>query len=455
MIITINPFTEETIKEYLPISQSEIDLQLNNSDLAFKKWKNTKLIYRIDLIKNLEKAIITNKQKLAELMTKEMGKPISQGFAEIDKCAYLCNYYAENAEQFLSDIKYNVPNTNSYVSIQPLGVILAVMPWNFPLWQVFRFAVPALLAGNTGLLKHSNNSMGTAIEIQNLFQEAGFPENVFVNLLIDVDPVVEIIKHNAIKAVTFTGSTKIGKLIAQTAGSALKKSVLELGGSDPYIVLKDADLVNAAKACATSRMINNGQSCIAAKRFIIDNAVFDEFLQLFIKELAAYEYADPMLESTKYGPIARKDLLLNLEDQLIRGTANGAEIIEFDENHNLLGYYFKKRIAIVKEMDNPLFKEETFGPISTIYTFKNEEEAIIAANSTEFGLGAAIFSNDIEKAKYLGEKMVDSGSVFVNDFVKSNPILPFGGIKNSGYGRELSDFGIREFVNIKTMSIKI
>jgi succinate-semialdehyde dehydrogenase/glutarate-semialdehyde dehydrogenase len=428
--------------------------KLIKADIAFKSWKNVPLKDKLDLIERLGKSLVNNKQKLAELMTLEMGKPISQSFAEIDKCVLLCNYYIENAESFLRNLSINTSPNESYVNYQPLGVILAVMPWNFPFWQVFRFAVPSLLAGNTGVLKHSNNTSGCALEIEKLFLEAGFPESVFTTLMIDVDPVLDIIKYPVIRAVTFTGSTRIGRLIAQTAGSVIKKSVLELGGSDPYIVLKDADVKQAAKSCVISRMINNGQSCIAAKRFIIDELIFDEFLECFKSEISNYKYNNPLSSETNYGPIARKDLLESLKNQLQNGLKDGAELLFQNNDNPEKGFYFPPTIVMVNNLNNLLFQEETFGPIASFYKFKNEEEAFSAANSTEFGLGAAIFSADIEKAKSIAEKHIDSGSVFINDFVKSDPRLPFGGIKYSGFGRELSEIGIKEFVNIKSISIK-
>jgi succinate-semialdehyde dehydrogenase/glutarate-semialdehyde dehydrogenase len=405
-------------------------------------------------MKNLQSALLQNREALANLMVAEMGKVRREALGEIDKCALACGYYAENSEAFLQNEPVQTEAAEAYISYQPIGTILAVMPWNFPFWQVFRFLAPALMTGNTGILKHSSNVSGCALAIEQLAIDAGFPENVFRTLLISSAGVNAVIDHPLIKAVTLTGSTPAGKAVASAAGNALKKSVLELGGSDPYIILQDADILAAARLCVTSRLLNAGQSCIGAKRFIIADQVYDLFKDEFVRLMSQSVYGDPLDPDTTIGPLARIDLRDELHQQVEKSRMMGASV--------LLGGFIpvgKAAFYPPTVLENvmpgmPAYHEELFGPAAVLYRFRTEEEAIKIANDTVFGLGAGVFTADLAKGKLLAEKGLEAGCVFVNDFVKSDPRLPFGGIKESGYGRELSAFGIREFVNIKSIVVK-
>lgn len=453
-IVTINPATEEILNEYEEYSESEIQQRIDSSSKSFKNWSDLSIFKRCELLLKVSEVLQEKKDELARLITLEMGKPIKQSYAEIEKCSWVCKYYAQNAPQQLEDIPFETEMQKSYVTFQPLGPILAIMPWNFPFWQVFRFAAPNLAAGNTALLKHSSNTMGCAIAIEEVFREAGFPEGVFQNLVISSKKVVQVIENPLVKAVTLTGSTPVGKEVAKISGWHLKKTVLELGGSDPYIVLKDADLERTVETCVTARLINNGQSCIAAKRFIVEKEVFDEFVGKFVDLMKKKKVGEPMNEENDVGPLAREDLRYDLDGQVKRSISLGDEIVCGGEIPNQKGYYYAPTVIIVKGKDSPVFCEETFGPVAAIIKAENEADAIELANSTTFGLGAAIFTSDVDKGNYIAKTKLEAGCCFVNDFVKSDPRLPFGGIKESGYGRELSIFGIREFVNIKTVCVK-
>jgi succinate-semialdehyde dehydrogenase/glutarate-semialdehyde dehydrogenase len=405
-------------------------------------------------MKNLQSKLLENKVQLAALMVSEMGKVEREALAEIEKCALACSYYAENGQSFLRNETVQTGAFESYISYQPIGTILAVMPWNFPFWQVFRFLAPALMAGNTGVLKHASNVCGCALAIEHLVIDAGFPENVFRTLLVGSSAVRQIIDNPLIKAVTLTGSTPAGKAVAAAAGAALKKSVLELGGSDPYLILEDADIKTAARLCVTSRLLNAGQSCIGAKRFIVADTVYEEFKSEFVRLMAASTYGDPLESQTTIGPLARIDLRDELHQQVVSSCALGATLLlgGFVPEGNEAFYPPTVLENVTPGM--PVYHEELFGPVAVLYRFSTIKEGIHIANDTVFGLGAGVFTSDLAKGKELAEKGLEAGCVFVNDFVKSDPRLPFGGIKESGYGRELSYVGIREFVNIKTILIK-
>jgi len=396
----------------------------------------------------------TKKEELAMLMALEMGKVKREGIAEIEKCAWVCDYYAVNAESFLENEPIATEATKSYVSYQPIGTILAIMPWNFPFWQVFRFAAPTLMAGNTAVLKHASNVPGCAMAIEELFREAGFPENVFRSLLISSKQVAKVIQHKAVKAVSLTGSTPAGKSVATLAGAELKKCVLELGGSDPYLILEDANIEKAAKKCALGRLINAGQSCIGAKRFIVVEKVYAHFLELFTHEMTAADFGDPSDEESTIGPLARADLRDELHKQVVDSVAKGAEVIIGGEIPNRKGAYYPPTILENVQPGMPAYDEELFGPVASVIKVKDVKEAIAVANDTVFGLGAAVFTSNTKMGENIAEMQLEAGACFVNDFVKSDPRLPFGGIKTSGYGRELAEQGIKEFMNVKTVVVK-
>ena len=451
---SVNPFSGEIIGNYPEYTSQEVNEIINQVDTAFHKWKLTSFDHRAGLMRNLQQRLLDKKGELAEIMVAEMGKVYREALGEITKCALVCEYYADNAASFLKNEAVKTEASDSYISYQPIGTILAVMPWNFPFWQVFRFLAPALMAGNTGVLKHSANVSGSAIAIEQLILEAGFPENVFRTLLIGSSSVKSVIENKLIKAVTLTGSTPAGKAVASAAGSVLKKSVLELGGSDPYLILEDADIENAARLCVTSRLLNAGQSCIGAKRFIIMDQVYDAFKKEFVKLMSEATYGDPSNPGTTIGPLARVDLRDELHQQVMKSQELGATILVggFIPDGKAAFYPPTVLADVVKGM--PAYHEELFGPVAVLYRVKSEDEAIRIANDTVFGLGAGVFTSDLEKGRQLAEKGLEAGCVFVNDFVKSDPRLPFGGVKESGYGRELSLVGIREFINIKTIVVK-
>lgn len=451
---SINPFTSEIVNTYREYTTPEVSLILLQVDQAYRSWKLTSFDHRSQQMKNLQALLLQKREDLAALMVSEMGKVLREALGEIDKCALACGYYAENSGAFLRNELVPTEAHESYISYQPIGTILAVMPWNFPFWQVFRFLAPALMAGNTGVLKHASNVSGCALAIEQLVKEAGFPENVFRTLLIGSAEVKAVVENPLIKAVTLTGSTPAGKAVAAAAGASLKKSVLELGGSDPYLILEDADIANAARLCVTSRLLNAGQSCIGAKRFIVADSVYEAFKTEFVRLMAAATYGDPLDPQTTIGPLARTDLRDELHQQVETSRKMGATV--------LLGGFIpvgKAAFYPPTVLENvvpgmPAYHEELFGPVAVLYRFETIEEAIRIANDTVFGLGAGVFTADLTKGKELAENGLEAGCVFVNDFVKSDPRLPFGGVKESGYGRELSYVGIREFVNVKTIVAK-
>jgi succinate-semialdehyde dehydrogenase/glutarate-semialdehyde dehydrogenase len=451
MLKSINPTTGKTVKTYETHSEKGVDKIIKSVDKSWQHWQITSFKNRSEFMQNLSSILRSRKDELALLMAIEMGKVISEGVAEIEKCAWACEYYAQNAENFLEAETIRTEAKSSFVTYRPLGTILAVMPWNFPFWQVFRFLAPTLMAGNTAVLKHASNVPGCAIAIEDLVREAGFPENVFRTLLIGSGQVENVIKHPAIKAVSLTGSTPAGKSVAATAGGTLKKCVLELGGSDPYLILEDADLNAAAKTCATSRLLNAGQSCIAAKRFIVVDEVYPKFLEHFAHEMNAAHFGDPCDAETTMGPMARQDLRDELHRQVVNSVKKGAEVVLGGEIPNRKGAFYPPTILENVTPGMPAYDEELFGPVAAVIKVKNEAEAIKTANDTPFGLGAAVFTKDLKRGSEIAEFHLDAGCCFVNDFVKSDPRLPFGGIKESGFGRELSTFGIKEFMNVKTV----
>lgn len=452
-IESINPHTGKLVKSFEEFSNQKVKEILDNSQLTFRNWRNTEIAIRKKLMLKAANVLRDNKQKYSGLMTLEMGKPISQAQAEVEKCAWVCEYYAEFAEKILIEEIIPTDASESFIRFDPLGVILAVMPWNFPFWQVFRFAAPALMAGNIGLLKHASNVPQCALAIEEVFRGAGFPEYSFSTLLIGSNSVNEIISNDIIKAVTLTGSDYAGRKVAEQCGKMLKKSVMELGGSDPFIVLKDVDIDSAVATAVTARLINNGQSCIAAKRFIVEQGIYSEFAEKFVAKMENTKIGNPMDEETELGPLAREDLLFELDGQVKKSVELGAKILTGGYRLAQEGNYYAPTILCDITKGMPAYDEELFGPVASLILAKDENDAIKIANDTCFGLGASLWTKDINKAKNLARE-IEAGSVFINGMVKSDPRLPFGGVKLSGYGRELSHYGIKEFVNIKTVWVK-
>jgi len=454
MIKSINPANLKLLETYQNMQPSEVEHIINLISNAFNSWRNTTFKERSLLMQNAAKILNKKKEAYSKLMTLEMGKPIAQSRAEVEKCAWVCEYYAEKAEKFLADELIETDASKSFVTFQPLGIVLAVMPWNFPFWQVFRFAAPGLMAGNAGILKHASNVSGCALAIEEVFREAGFPDNLFRTILVPSSQMEGVIRNNKIKAVTLTGSVPAGKAVAKTAGSVLKKTVMELGGSDPYLVLEDADLEMAADTCVNSRLINAGQSCIAAKRFIIVEKIYNEFEKLFVDKMKVKKMGDPFDESNHLGPQASVTLRDDLHKQVEESIQLGAKVILGGKIPEIEGAWYPPTILSNVKKGMPAYDDELFGPVAALIKVKDEKEAIEVANDSIFGLGAAVFTKDIERGEKIAKEKLQAGCCFVNSFVKSDPRLPFGGINESGYGRELSSFGIREFVNIKSVYIK-
>jgi succinate-semialdehyde dehydrogenase/glutarate-semialdehyde dehydrogenase len=451
---SVNPFTGEVIKSYPEFTCEEVNSIISEVDNAFQQWRLTDFEYRAILMKNLQAQLIERKNLLAAIMVAEMGKVLREAIGEIEKCALVCSFYADHSASFLKNENIKTEASESYITYQPIGTVLAVMPWNFPFWQVFRFLAPSLMAGNTGVLKHASNVPGCALAIEQLVRDAGFPENVFRTLLVASSEIKAVIENPLIKAVTLTGSTPAGKSVASIAGSVLKKSVLELGGSDPYLILEDADIETAACLCVNSRLLNAGQSCIGAKRFIIADKIYDAFEAEFVHLMSEASFGDPLDPSTKIGPMARPDLRDELHQQVTKSCEMGAKVLIGGFIPNGKAAFYPPTVLTNVVPGMPAYSEELFGPVAVLFRFKSEQEAVRIANDTVFGLGAAVFTKDVTKGKSLAEKGLEAGCVFVNDFVKSDPRLPFGGIKQSGYGRELSETGIREFMNIKTIVVR-
>jgi len=453
-IRAVNPVTGETLRDYDPVPAAQIRAAIRAADRAFSAWSRVGFAERAGRMRAAADQLRANAARLADLMADEMGKPLAQGQAEAQKCAWVCDYYAEHAEQFLAPEPAVSDATRSYVTFQPLGVVLAVMPWNFPFWQVFRFAAPTLMAGNVALLKHASNVPGCALAIEDVFQSAGFPPGVFTTLLIDAKQTKSVIRHRLVRAVTLTGSTAAGRMVAKQAGDRLKKTVLELGGSDPYLVLADADLDATVETCVTSRLINSGQSCIAAKRFIVVESVREEFERRFVERMRRARVGDPRAAGVEVGPLARADLRDELHEQVRASVARGARCLLGGEHPGGAGAFYPPTVLTDVRKGMPANDEELFGPVAAIVPVKNERAAIRAANDSAFGLGAAVFTRDRARGERIAAEELEAGACFVNALVRSDPRLPFGGVKESGYGRELSQFGIREFVNVKTVYLR-
>jgi len=450
---TIDPSTGKKIKSYAQTSRTKVDDILKNAQKSFLMWRSFSFKDRGFMFKQVGGFLRTHEDRYASLMALEMGKPLSQGKGEIEKCAQLCDFYADYTDEFLSDHEIKTDAVKSYVTYDPLGIILAVMPWNFPFWQVFRCAVPAMMAGNAVILKHASNVCGCAIEIENIFKEIGFPRQLFSNVIVPSEKVKDLIEHPLIAAVSLTGSTQAGKSIATHAGGVLKKCVLELGGSDPYIVLEDADIDHAVSKCVASRMINAGQSCISAKRFIIVDSAFKEFEEKFVSQMQLQRMGLPTYEGIDLGPLARHDLRDSLQAQVQKSINQGARLILGGKIPDDRGAFYPPTVLTNVKSGMVAYTQELFGPVASLLKVKDEKEAIKVANDTVFGLGSAIFTGDLARAERLSHEL-EAGACFVNDLVRSDQRLPFGGIKQSGYGRELSRDGIKEFVNIKTVYIK-
>jgi succinate-semialdehyde dehydrogenase / glutarate-semialdehyde dehydrogenase len=457
-IASINPATGETIKTFDPLTEAELEEKLQRASKTFQGYRHTAFAERAPLMVRAAEILGSDKQNLARIMTLEMGKPIKAAMQEAEKCALVCRYYADHAEQHLADQFVETAATKSYVRFQPLGVVLAVMPWNFPFWQVFRFAAPGLMAGNVGLLKHSSNVPQCALAIEDILRRAGFPEGAFQTLLIGSDLVQGLLEDPRVSAATLTGSEPAGRSVASIAGKQIKKTVLELGGSDPFLIMPSADLDSATNTAVKARTINNGQSCIAAKRFIVHTQIYDEFEKRFVEAMQELRIGDPMDESTDIGPLATGQILRDLEEQVQVSVAAGAKILtggqKFKASGDLAaGNFYQPTVLVDIPKGSPAYQDEIFGPVASLFRVANIDEAIELANATSFGLGAAAWTrDDNERDRFIDE--IEAGSVFINGMVASDPRLPFGGIKNSGYGRELGEFGIREFVNVKTVWIR-
>jgi len=451
-IQSINPATEEVLKTFEPFSEAQIEQALSETRQAFLGWRNTSFAERSVLFHRLASYLREHKEELGRLATLEMGKPLAEAVAEAEKCALNCDFYADNAEKFLADEPVTTNATSSYVEYRPLGVVLALMPWNYPFWQVFRFAAPALMAGNTAILKHASNVSMCALEIERVFQECGFPRGIFRTVLVPGAETGRLIADKRIAAVTLTGSDIAGVAVASASGRALKKNVLELGGSDAFIVLEDADLDAAAQVAARARFQNTGQSCIAAKRFIVVESVAASFEKKFVEATRQLKVGDPFNSATQIGPMARGDLREKLAKQVAETVKMGGRVLLGGKPLEGKGYFYEPTIISDVTTEMPLFRQETFGPAAAVIHARDTEHAIELANDSDFGLGGNLWTRDIERGRALA-RQIESGAVFINSMTASDPRLPFGGIKRSGYGRELAAFGIREFVNIQTVWI--
>jgi len=451
-IQTINPATEEIVETFKAYTTTQVDEALSQARHAFEQWRETSFDERRIHLRRVASYLREQKARYAQIITLEMGKPITEAEAEIEKCAWNCEYYAENAERILADEAVATNATESYVSFLPLGVVLAVMPWNYPFWQVFRFAAPALMAGNTAVLKHASNVSRAALEIERVFQEAGLPQGVFRTVLVPGAETKHLIADPRIAAITLTGSDPAGVSVASASGHALKKNVLELGGSDAFIVLEDADLDAAAQMAVRARFQNTGQSCIAAKRFIVVETVADAFEQKFVAAASKLRIGDPLNRETQVGPMARSDLREELDQQVQASIAMGAKVALGGKRLEGKGYFYAPTIITHVTTQMPVFREETFGPVAAIIRAHDAEHAVQLANDSPFGLSSNVWTGDVERGRKLARR-IESGGVFINGMTASDPRLPFGGVKRSGYGRELSSFGIREFVNVQTVWI--
>src|SRR6476660_6687365 len=451
-IASNNPATGEKLKEFSPFDDAEIEKRLSRAVSAFGEYRRTTFTERSELLHAVTELLFQEKEKFARIITLEMGKLFRDSVAEIEKCARGCRFYAENGERFLEDEVAQTDAAKSYVQYQPLGAVLAIMPWNFPFWQVFRFAAPALLAGNVGLLKHASNVPQCALAIEKIFREAGFAPGVFQILLIENEAVEKIIRDPRVKAVTLTGSERAGSAVASAAGLEVKKSVLELGGSDPFIVMPSAGLDDAISTGVKSRMVNSGQSCIAAKRFIIADAIYDQYLAQFVERMKRLKLGDPREETTEVAPLSSEYILRGVDDQVQKSVAAGAKILCGGKRAAGLGYFYEPTVLAEIPKSAPAYREEVFGPVALFFRARDRNEAVAIANDSNFGLGASVWTNDSAEQEFFSHEL-QSGMVFVNAMVASDPRVPFGGIKRSGYGRELGAEGIREFTNVKTVWI--
>lgn len=453
MPTSTNPATGATIAEYDAHTDDQVRALIAEANERQIEWRRTGFAHRAEILRATADQLDKRADELAELMAAEMGKPVSDGRGEAEKCAWVCRYYADNAADHLADVPLEADRSKSYLHHEPLGLVLAVMPWNFPLWQVFRFAAPALMAGNGALLKHASNVTGCALAIEELFEDGGAPTGLFRTLKIGSDAVEGVLENELVRAATLTGSVPAGSAVAATAGRLLKKTVLELGGSDPYVVLADADIEAAAKTCATSRLINSGQSCIAAKRFVVVDEVHDAFVDALVAEMEAAVVGDPTDPETTVGPQAQVSLRDELHEQVEKSIGQGATLRLGGQKPTGPGAFYPPTVLTGVTIDMVAGEEELFGPVAAVLRADDEADAIRIANETRFGLGAAVFTQDLERGERIAARELEAGCCFVNDFVASDPRLPFGGIKDSGYGRELSHLGIREFVNQKTVVV--
>lgn len=453
-IDTINPYSGLLIKSYAPMSYDQTESIINATHKCFFEWKNYSYTKRAAAMETAAQILEDKKQEYAELMANEMGKPITSGKSEIEKCSMICRHYAHNAQNYLQDRHIKTEARKSYVTYQPIGVIFAIMPWNFPFWQVFRFACPTLMAGNTALLSHAPISTGTSLAIEALFRQAGFPENAFRSLIIENETATKVIENPFVAAVTFTGSEQTGSIVGANAAKNLKKVVLELGGSDPYIILDDADLELAAKQIILSRMSNSGQVCIAAKRIIATSTTLPQLQNLILNEMKKYKMGSPLDDNCNFGPMARKDLRDKLHQQVRSCIEKGADLLTGGFIPDKQGFYYPPTAISHVKKGMPAYDDELFGPVISLLEAESESHAIILANDTSYGLGAAVFTTDLVRGEHIAKTELNAGAAFVNGLVASDPRLPFGGIKCSGYGRELSEEGIKEFVNTKTIVVK-
>ncbi|HKC80306.1 MAG TPA: NAD-dependent succinate-semialdehyde dehydrogenase [Gemmatimonadaceae bacterium] len=451
-ISTINPTTGKSVRTFEAYSPTRIDACIDRAVAAYRTHRRTSFSERAERMREAAGILDKERRELGQLMTVEMGKPFNAAIAEAEKCATACRYYADNADRFLADEPVRMEGGKAWVAFQPIGVVLAVMPWNFPFWQVFRFAAPALMAGNVGILKHASNVPQCALAIEDIFRRAGFVDGAFQTLLIGSDAVERIIADPRVAAVTLTGSEGAGRSVASAAGKSLKKSVIELGGSDPFVVMPSADLEAAVSTAVTARMINNGQSCIAAKRFIVHEKIYDAFLPKFVARVSALRIGDPMDEATELGPVATAAIRDELDIQVKASVAKGAKVLTGGKKLDRDGWFYAPTVLVDIPPDAPAARDELFGPVASVFRAKNLDDAINIANGTSFGLGASAWTNDdAERNRFIAE--IESGLLFINGMVVSDARLPFGGVKNSGYGRELGEFGIREFVNIKSVRV--
>jgi succinate-semialdehyde dehydrogenase/glutarate-semialdehyde dehydrogenase len=451
-IASINPATGEKLKEFSPLEDAEIEKRLARAEKAFRQYRRTTFTQRADFLEAAAEVLFQEKEKFAEIITLEMGKLFRDSIAEIEKCARGCRFYAENGERFLEEEPAQTDAAQSYVQYQPLGPVLAIMPWNFPFWQVFRFAAPALMAGNVALLKHASNVPQCALAIEDIFCRAGFEDGIFQTLLVEPEQVEKLITDSRVRAVTVTGSEKAGAAVASAAAREIKKAVLELGGSDPFIVMPSAGFAAALSTAVKARTINTGQSCIAAKRFIVADEIYEHFLEQFVGRMRTLKIGDPMDPQTELGPLATEQILQGVHGQVQKTIAAGAKLVTGGNRIHGSGFFYEPTVLVDVPKESPAYREEVFGPVAAVFRVRDADEAIELANDTTFGLGSSAWTNDRQEQKRFASEL-DAGMVFINAMVASDPRLPFGGVKRSGFGRELGAPGIREFTNTKTIWI--